>query len=708
MILFALFLLGLIIASPGWAQESPPPVPEGRVELELEAPTPAWRRLWDEARDFVRRGDLLAAAETYRKLLSQRQGLDQARWEYAQVLERLEKTDEAIKELELYLEKSPDNREARSLLATLLLKKGFFSQAEEQFRRLLAEDPEDSTARRGLALALYGQGRFAEALPFLRESLSLFSKDLELKRALAFTLVSLKKTSQATVYLRDLYLAGERDRMILKDYAQSLLIMGKTSEALPVLRQLAASFPEESWAHLELAKVLLNRGEIQTAEKELKVYLRRHPRDTEALKTLGKIYLDQGNLSLALRLFSRAASLNPQDTEALDLLAMISEARQLYRSAIRYLKRGLSLEDTPDRRLRLARDLLRTRRYNEALKLLAPLENPEALRLKAQIYRRKGAYEQFLKSSSPISETFEVLIFLAPFRPELRDRLWASLPELIEKLGKDKIKTKIKALARLGLGSQLLSLDLPSIERARILLQEGRSKEAIEALSGENSDEALLLRARIFSRKGHLREALKNIYALPQTYFFREERPRLELLARLYSGHLHEVLYLAPQRLSLTPNDGYYYGLLKEAFHRFGLLFEEKAFSPLAGPLIPPLKGDVSSALLSKDKKALQRLLKKDSRNSQALWILANIYRSTQPELAIRHLNKLLNLYPRHYAARLLLYELYQENNQKAAALLVFRETHFAPLCSFEPCRGKALRALSRWEEQFDRLSGMK
>ncbi|WP_456433663.1 tetratricopeptide repeat protein [Thermosulfuriphilus sp.] len=703
-------LLGLQLLGSAWAQDKETPVPAKKLEIEIEAPAPPWRRLWAEARDYVRRGDLLAAAEAYKELLSLRGGLDQARWEYAQVLERLGQSEEAVRELGLYLEKTPQNYKARSLLASLLLKKKLYPQAEHQYREILSVHPQDPEAKRGLALALYGQGRFEEALPFLRDSLGFFSNDLELKRALALTLVSLQKTSQAVVYLRDIYLAGERDRLVLKNYAQSLIAMDRLEEAMPILRQLTASFPEEAWAHLALAKILLQKGRNSAAQKELKSYLYRVPKDVEALKLLGRICLEAGDLSRALRLFSRAVSFAPRDTEALDMLATISEKRQLYQSALRYLQRAQAIAKDRQRSLRLVQILIKLRRYPEALALLGDLNDQETLRLKRKIYRLTGRYDLFLKTRPPAREALEVLTFLAPFRPDLKDQLWAELPRMLKEVDEAWIGEHLEALLRLGLGAQLLELDLPAVKRIQVLLDQRRINKALLILNKSKDDDLLLLRAEVLARLGCRSKAFKALYALPRLYWFEERRMRLEPLALIYSGDLHEALYLILKRLATFPEDGYYYGLLQVAFYRFGLKPEAEALTSLAGSIPPPLKTNkgfcLTPAWAQTKPKILKKILEDDPVNAEALWLLANIKEQEgNKRAAVALLSRVVDLFPRHYEARLRLYRLYRDLGQEPSAILILKTTDFSPLCRFEPCQRSLLIASSKWEERFKALS---
>ncbi len=89
--------------------------------------------------------------------------------------EKLKMNDlvEALAELNVHLDAKPDDREARTVRAEVLLKLGKPEPALADCDRVLADDPNDARALRAKAAALYDLGRDAEALAAIEKALTL-------------------------------------------------------------------------------------------------------------------------------------------------------------------------------------------------------------------------------------------------------------------------------------------------------------------------------------------------------------------------------------------------------------------------------------------------------------------------------------------------------------------------------------------------------
>ena len=114
-------------------------MPQSRIQVTHEAVSPSWQLVWDEAREMVKKNELDGAVALYRELLSDRQGLIEARWELALALMRLNKESQAILELEHVVEARPHDIQALFILAELLSRSGLCDKAAVIYKNLVTE-----------------------------------------------------------------------------------------------------------------------------------------------------------------------------------------------------------------------------------------------------------------------------------------------------------------------------------------------------------------------------------------------------------------------------------------------------------------------------------------------------------------------------------------------------------------------------------------
>ena len=89
-----------------------------------------WLKLWRQAREMTRQGDLAGAVVVYQELLSRRPHVDEARWELVQIYIEQNQLAQAIGLMEDLLETNPQNIIYLNLLARLM-------QQQDQFDRAL-------------------------------------------------------------------------------------------------------------------------------------------------------------------------------------------------------------------------------------------------------------------------------------------------------------------------------------------------------------------------------------------------------------------------------------------------------------------------------------------------------------------------------------------------------------------------------------------
>jgi cellulose synthase/poly-beta-1,6-N-acetylglucosamine synthase-like glycosyltransferase/tetratricopeptide (TPR) repeat protein len=274
------------------------------------------RSRWDvvlaAARNASNLGDLSDAAQRYKELSKYGMLSDAARLEYAGVLYRVGRADEAA----LLLERGSPTVQDLRLLASIYSSRKDFSKAIAVYDHLLTIQPDNALALRGLADNLYWSHEFGKASKIYREMLNRTPKDDELRERLAETLLfdkqyqeavqgyaallahdperqhlwngflmaaagspSLREADQAT--LEQIY--RQRDRQNNVAFLTSLLNAvakhGKPEQAVTLLQTLLERTPGNADLRLRLADTLHNLGRFKEADVQYRWLLDNPPPD---------------------------------------------------------------------------------------------------------------------------------------------------------------------------------------------------------------------------------------------------------------------------------------------------------------------------------------------------------------------------------------------------------------------------------------------
>lgn len=158
------------------------------------------------AKSLAARGHLDEAAKKYAEVLAVEPRLEPARLEYALILRRLNRPDQAIEQYQKAIEQNPDSVAARGALSGMLFQAGYLNDAMQiiaqaieiepdptlrnnygvmlmkagrpneaaaQFSAAIASRPDFADAYDGLGNALEAQGRVGEAIAMYQKALSL-------------------------------------------------------------------------------------------------------------------------------------------------------------------------------------------------------------------------------------------------------------------------------------------------------------------------------------------------------------------------------------------------------------------------------------------------------------------------------------------------------------------------------------------------------
>jgi len=196
--------------------------------------------------------------------------------DYALVLKKEERPQEAIECYRIALELDPTNPHARSDLASLQLSQGQTDEAIAQLQRTIRQDPDHAQGHINLGLALATQGKHALAEKSFRRVLEINAESFE-----------------AHYNLGRLY-AAEHPQVAVKHLEQAL-----------------EANPTSSMAHNNLA-VLLEATDPRRALEHYRLAVEHGPQNAQAHSNLGELLQRFGRIDEAVHHYQQALAISPQ------------------------------------------------------------------------------------------------------------------------------------------------------------------------------------------------------------------------------------------------------------------------------------------------------------------------------------------------------------------------------------------------------------
>lgn len=380
-------------AAPG--QVAPGQLPPAPIPAQMQG-NPKLAALFQKAVDAQRKGDLDAAAVSYREVLRAQPDALPAHMNLALVLLQQKKTDRAVWHLKRAVALEPRSPQARAILAQTYLQLKQPREAYEQWKQLAAMKLPDNgqAALTAGALAFEELKNPAEAERWLRQA-STQSKggDPGVAMLLSKVLSARGKHAEAKSVLAPVAKKFPKVVQIQTALADTQWQSGEKSAAITTLRALEKNIPAADRLSLGQVRMMLGRALLQDkqyaqASEMLKKAMASLPEKSPALQpaqamlaqTLAeKARADEknGNLSAALVAWNEAAALFPDNPTA-------------------YIQRGRLLH-------KQGKDDEALAQYNRALKML-PRE-PSVIVAAAQLEEKTGDAARALAHWRTLIET---------------------------------------------------------------------------------------------------------------------------------------------------------------------------------------------------------------------------------------------------------------------------------------------------------------
>ncbi|TGK12339.1 tetratricopeptide repeat protein [Leptospira fletcheri] len=289
--------------------------------------------LFQLAETYYNRGDLLAAEETYRRIVDSTPGdsfTETALLNLGVVLDQMERYGEAVTYLNRLIEINPKNAKAYYNLGLVYKHTGNGVQTIENFRRAAYLDPSDIKPKEAL-------GDYYLENKFYREAIEEYSVIVKQKEdnykvalKLAEAYIGSNQSSNAEKVLLQVLNQSRNPAELQQAHKKLALLYNKSKD--PDLRNRAKDEayrsahmnPEDYEGRLVLTKILLDSNSVLDREKaieELTAIVRSEVRPktaSTAYNYLGVAYYKNGEYKKAVRSFQNSIDLDPSNTEAYD------------------------------------------------------------------------------------------------------------------------------------------------------------------------------------------------------------------------------------------------------------------------------------------------------------------------------------------------------------------------------------------------------
>lgn len=271
-------------------------VSKRHVVVEQSDEIPTWKTKWDEVRELVRQNKFHEAANGYSELLNMKSNIEEARWEYLQLLIRLDNWELASNLAGSLLEENPYSVDYRLSGGQIALERGKYERAMKYFGWVFAREPNSTfglTALKGMIEALQGLGRHEKAFALMEQLYvrKFFSSDLLNEMAKVAMQLGLKE--KAAHYFSILIEKFPVDDRIIFQAANIYSQMGNGKKAASYWEMYLTHHPEYLPFQKKISDYYLLENKKKQALPHLIVLLEKGERSTNLLLQIGEIYLHE-------------------------------------------------------------------------------------------------------------------------------------------------------------------------------------------------------------------------------------------------------------------------------------------------------------------------------------------------------------------------------------------------------------------------------
>jgi|TARA_B110000259_G_scaffold61888_2_gene73241 tetratricopeptide (TPR) repeat protein len=291
------------------------------------------------------------AVDFYKSFLNKNPTANNLRIDYAKLLVRLKRYEEAKPEFIKLTEFEKDNPDTNAVVGLLSLEANELDMAEQYLQQSMRngfKDPEkiymylgitaDRKENKSKALEWYGK---------IDKSNQHY---LEAQLATASIIAQTKNTDAAISMLDNLAELTAVQEIVVAQAQASLLVQDKRhQEAFELIKKTINTIPNTPQLIYDYAMAAERIGKLDLMENELRKVIQLQPDFSAAYNALGYSFADRNiNLKEAKTLIETAQKLSPSDHYILDSLGWVEYRLGNYAVAVEHLRKAYSVQEDPE------------------------------------------------------------------------------------------------------------------------------------------------------------------------------------------------------------------------------------------------------------------------------------------------------------------------------------------------------------------------
>ena len=291
------------------------------------------------------------AVDFYKSFLNKNPTANNLRMDYAKLLVRLKRYEEAKPEFIKLTEFEKDNPDTNAVVGLLSLEANELDMAEQYLQQSMRngfKDPEkiymylgitaDRKENKSKALEWYGK---------IDKSNQHY---LEAQLATASIIAQTKNTDAAISMLDNLTELTAVQEIVVAQAQASLLVQDKRhQEAFELIKKTINTIPNTPQLIYDYAMAAERIGKLDLMENELRKVIQLQPDFSAAYNALGYSFADRNiNLKEAKTLIETAQKLSPSDHYILDSLGWVEYRLGNYAVAVEHLRKAYSVQEDPE------------------------------------------------------------------------------------------------------------------------------------------------------------------------------------------------------------------------------------------------------------------------------------------------------------------------------------------------------------------------
>ena len=277
------------------------------------------------------------------------------------------KKEGAIKELNNFLEKNPEDNIARYNLALMYENIENNTLAIKNYDIVISKDKKNWKARFNLYLIRIREKKFTDALKLINEVL-IIKKDYQpALRDKALSLLNLKKPEDAMRFILQSIKIVPKDYIALNTLGLIYLQLNRIEEAEKLFLEIIKDFPSYISTYNNLGRCYSLQFKHEEALKYFKITLNKDPNYLDALNNIANYYNEVGSYKKALEYYYKALNIDKDNNELLFNIGCSYAYLKENKKAEKYYKKSFKLDPSNNKlNKNYAILLLSLQRYQEA------------------------------------------------------------------------------------------------------------------------------------------------------------------------------------------------------------------------------------------------------------------------------------------------------------------------------------------------------